>query len=166
MCCGGISSNNRDITEGEAPYMFRKCLKTDIWNKSECNKDCCSGGRCIATEQGGYCKVNNRYFYYRAIGGGAEKEKVFLPTDEAHSQYPYKSDEEFPYGRSSSPGRPSRHEFDDRRYDRSYAQAQRDIVNRFRENTILHETSDSKESSIQTLTPDKYPPITKVIRWV
>ena len=58
-CCGKILSDNRDVTEGEPPYMFRKCLSTDSWNKAECNKNCCTGGRCIATEQGGYCKVNN-----------------------------------------------------------------------------------------------------------
>ena len=156
-CCGGIQSNNLDITEGETPYMIRKCLSSNDWNKAECNKNCCkNGGECIPTEQGGYCKDNDIYYDYGRDGGQNMKD-----ADDAHRQYPYRHDPEFPYGRYER--RYNRHEFDNRRWDRSYAQAQRNIVNRFLRNKVKYEDSDFNESSMKVFTPEKYSPITKVI---
>jgi hypothetical protein len=137
-CCGGILSNNRDVTESEAPYMFRKCLRyPEDWNKVQCSEDCCEdGGYCTTTENGGYCKdSSNRYYYYR------NNEKIAISGESAHNQYPYHHSDVYPYPRHEG-----RHHFDDRRYDRSYAQAQKDLLNEYREYSILHQDTSLKKS--------------------
>ena len=137
-CCGGILSNNRDVTESESPYMFRKCLRyPEDWNKVQCSADCCEdGGYCTSTENGGYCKdSSNHYYYYRG------NEKIAISEESAHNQYPYRHSDIYPYAKHEG-----RHHFDDRRYDRSYAQAQKDLLNEYREYSILHQDTPSRRS--------------------
>jgi len=163
QCCGGIPSNNPDITEGSEPYMIKRCLKTSDWNKTQCNDNCCQGSdKCVPTEQGGYCQNANerKYYRYTEAGSGSDKEKQFLTETEARRQYPYlhESVDTYPYGHEIS----SRHHFVDRRYDRSYAQAQRDIVNGFMENSILDKETDYKKST-EYLSTSMFTPTMNII---
>ena len=168
-CCGGVKSNNADITEGSTPYMVRRCLNKNEWNKNECSNNCCdSGSYCIPTEQGGFCHNSNDNKYFRYRTGGTidnegsqqtENEKQFLTETEARRQYPYLHEDEFPGTRLDDR---SRHQFDDRRYDRSYVQAQRDLVNRYMENSIEGENTDYKKST-EYSSSTMFTPTTNVI---
>lgn len=151
-CCGGISSDNTDITEGSTPYMIRKCINKDSWSKNNCAENCCDmDSYCIPTEQGGFCynSNDNKYFTYR--GGGRinqdglrdeSNEKFFITEVNARHQYPYMHNNEFEFETEHS-----RSEFDDRRYDRSYVQAKRDILNNYMENNIKNQNTDFKKDT-------------------
>ena len=148
-CCGGISRNNPDINGGDAPYMIEKCLKDKSnWSRANCSESCCSdGGYCSPTEQGGFCHNSDRNRYYRYIeerngdGNSISRPQYMYETD-ARRQYPYRRGEI-----SGIPGGDGIHSFDDRRYDRSYAQAKRDIVNKFMENGIMGQDTAYKRGT-------------------
>ncbi len=142
-CCGGIMSDNPDVTEGSVPYMIRRCMNKDEWNKTQCGDNCCdSNSHCIPTEQGGFCHDTSRNKYFRFSTGGSynsdgimvtDNEKQFLTENEARSQYPYSHENNDSILFSSN----NRMQFDDMRYKRSYSQARRDIVNEFMNKNIL-----------------------------
>tara|TARA_B110000977_G_scaffold198807_1_gene284540 strand:- start:440 stop:1057 length:618 start_codon:yes stop_codon:yes gene_type:complete len=170
-CCGGINSNNADITEGSTPYMIKRCLNKNEWNKNQCSSNCCdSDSYCIPTEQGGFCQNRNTNKYFRYKTGGlidnmgirtSTNEKQILTETEARRQYPYSHEDEFPYGRLNDV---SRNQFDDRRYDRSYAQAERDIVNRYMGNQIKGTETEYKRSTEYLKEPlFKFTPMVKMI---
>ena len=151
-CCGGISSNNPDITEGSTPYMIRKCINKDKWSKNNCSDNCCDiDSYCIPTEQGGFCynSNDNKYFTYREGGRINEdgtkdesNEKFYITEASARNQYPYMHNDDFEFETKHS-----RAEFDDRRYDRSYVQARRDILNNYMDYNILNQDTDYKKDT-------------------
>lgn len=89
-CCGGIPSDNPDITESRVPYMFRDCLSESEWSKTSCDNHCCDKGTpekgtCIPTNEGGYCKYQDEYWRYNS-----SKEKERLSQDDAERLTKYK----------------------------------------------------------------------------
>lgn len=137
-CCGGISLDNPDMKEGAlsmggVPYMIKNCIQDDSnWSRTQCNNSCCQGeGYCIPTQQGGFChnSEENRYYRYGTPpSGGTVKETQYLYEVDARRQDPYKHSNDVFSELGSS--------FTSRRDERSYAQAQRDILNKFMENNI------------------------------
>lgn len=161
-CCGGIDRDNPDVKDTELPYMIENCIEEENkWSRAKCNGSCCpNGGYCIPTEQGGFChnSESNKYYRYgRDKPDGIKREIQYLYETDARRQYPYhhgESDEIFT--------RHGVHSFDDRRYDRSYAQAQRDIINKFMQNGILDQDTPYKRGT-EYINESVFTPTTNVL---
>jgi len=94
-CCGGISSDDPNIKEGGGvPYMTRNCFSVNNseWSKPECQQHCCDKdddgniGSCIPTQDGGYCKFQDKYWRY-----DEDKSQYEIPATDTRSLEPYPS---------------------------------------------------------------------------
>ena len=148
-CCGGISLDNPDMKDsalamGGVPYMIKNCIEDDSnWSRTQCNNSCCGdGGYCIPTQQGGFChnSEDNRYYRYGIPpSGGTVKETQYLYEVDARRQTSYNHSNDLFSELGAS--------FSSRRDERTYAQAQRDILNKFMENNIRDQDTQYKRSS-------------------
>ena len=163
-CCGGVSLNNPDMKEtalamGGVPYMIKNCIKDDSnWSRTQCNNSCCQGeGYCIPTQQGGFCHNSEENRYYRfgiPRPGETVKEIQYLYEVDARRQEPYNHSNDVFSELDGS--------FTSRRDERSYYEAQRDIVNRFMENSIKNQDTPYKRST-EYLNESVLTPTTNVI---
>ena len=133
-CCGGIPSNDPNVSETSQPYMTRSCYPHDSWNVSECSMACCGSedATCIPTSEGGYCVRDGSFYKYLRKPGETNKERFDVNRNAIMSETDYRT-------RERIPDFPTTNRYNEARYRDTKRQVLQDMQNEQMNVQILHQ---------------------------